>query len=124
MKPFPRDIAQNTDRKARARKRMPVNNVSRNMQNAPDRADFIFEKFPERFDQFEFHPFRKPAYIMVRLNGGSRPAVERYGFDHVRIKRALGQKRDMAQFVRLPFKHADKKPADDFPFFLRIFNSA
>src|SRR5262245_38756057 len=47
----------------------------------------------------------------MSLDGGGRP-LERHGLDDVRIERALGQPRDVAELPSLVIEHRDELRAD------------
>src|SRR5205823_11868574 len=50
---------------------------------------FVLEEFAQGLDQLHVHARRKPADIMVRLDGHRRAAGEGDALDHIRIERAL-----------------------------------
>jgi len=54
-------------------------------------AHFILEKVLERLDQLEAELLGQAANVVMRLDIGGRAVGGGAAFDHVRIKRALGQ---------------------------------
>ena len=81
-------------------------------QLAPERADLVLEQFAQRLQQFEPHALGQSADIMMRLDGGRRPAGRRHALDHVGIERALRQEFDVADLVGLRLEHVDEQFAD------------
>ena len=57
-------------------------------QQAAHGADFVFEQFAQRLDQFQVQRVGQAAHVVMRLDGGRR-AVHGNAFDDVGIKRAL-----------------------------------
>ena len=87
---------------------------------AAKRTHFILKKLAQRLDQLHIHALGQSADIVMRFDRHRRPASERDTFDHIRVKRALGEEICTAQLLRFLFEHGDKLAADKFALFLRI----
>jgi len=85
-----------------------------------DGTDFVFEKFPQRLDELEFHPLGQAAHIVVRLDQGGGIAVDGHAFDDVGIKGALAEKLGLAHGLGGLLKNPDEFAPDDFSFLLGI----
>src|SRR5215203_1865102 len=82
------NVAEDTDAKTRARKRMTLEDHFRNSKIAPNRANLVLEEFAKGLDQLEVHLVRQPADVVMRFYRHRRPA-KAYRFDQVRVQRAL-----------------------------------
>ena len=117
--PFLRHGAEHPDREPGAGERLPPDDLIRQTQLGAQHPHLVLEQFPERLDQFQFHPGRQPADIMMRLDRGRR-ALEADALDHIGIERALRKKIRAANFPRLLLEHIDKGGADDLALLFRI----
>ena len=70
--------------------RMPADEDFGQAEFTAQHAHLVLEQFAQGFDQFHVHARRKPADIVVRLDGHRRAAGERDAFDHVGIEPHLG----------------------------------
>ena len=98
---------------------MTMNHVVRQAQFLTQDSHFIFEQFPKRFDQSEFHACGKTSDVVVRLDRHGRSLMADT-FNHVGIKRALDQVTHVADLQRFAIKRPDELTPDDPTFFLRI----
>ncbi len=58
-----------------AGERMPPDQIFRQAEFAPDLAHFVLEQFAQRLDQLERMSARKPAHVVMRLDGRRRTAA-------------------------------------------------
>ena len=98
---------------------MAVEQVVRHAKFLTHLAYLILEEEAQRLDNLEVHALRKPAHIVVRLDGGRRP-LDRCGLNHVRVDGALAQPFDIFQFLRLRIKNLNESGSYDFAFLFRI----
>ncbi len=82
-----------------------------------DGADFVLEQKAQRLDQLQVHVFGQAADIVMRLDLGRALGAR---FDHVRVERALRQKRRVGQFAGLFLEDAHELFADDLALALRV----
>lgn len=83
-----------------------------------DFADFVFEEFAQRLEDFQGHVFRQAAYVVVALDDGGIGAAA--AFDDVGVDGALAEVVDVADFGGFFFEDADEFFADDFAFALGV----
>ena len=70
---------------------MAPNDLVRQPQLQTQPANFVLEQVAQRLDQFKAQVLRQSADVVVQLDRGGRPIGRGATFDHVGIKRALGQ---------------------------------
>ena len=92
-------------------------------QFAPQGAHLVLEQLAQGFHQLHFHARGQATNIVMRFDGHRRAAIKGDAFDHVRIKRALGQKVRAANGLGFTIKNINKQAADDFALFLRVGNA-
>ncbi len=81
---------------------------------------FIFEKFPQWFQQFQLHAFGQSSHIVVALY--ERGGIPSYwnAFYNVGIEGALSQKIDFTNTSNCFVENLNEGFADDFSFSFRI----
>ena len=87
---------------------MAADQTFRQAQLPPKIAHFILEKLAQRFNQFQLHPVRQTADIMMRLNGDAWPTNERDTLDYIGIQSTLGQELHALDPARLGVKNIDE----------------
>ena len=81
---------------------------------AAQQAHLILKEFAQRLHQLHIHAFRQAADIMVALDCDAWPAGKTDAFDHIGIKRALGEEICPANLARLLLEQVDEGTADKF----------
>ena len=89
----------------------------------PQPADFVLEQVAQRLDQLEAELLGEPADIVVDLDRRRGPVGRAAAFDHVRIKRPLGQETRAGDRACLVAKDIDEDMTDPPPLFLRVDHS-
>ncbi len=107
------NLAGAADRKAGTREGMAADETVGQAQLPAKGTHLVLEELTQGFDQLQAHLFRQAADIMVRLDRHRRPARETDGFDHVGVKRALGQKLRALDGICVFLEHVDEEPAND-----------
>ena len=115
----PGDFSDDSHRQSRARERLADDELLVEAEIAADAADFVFEQVSQWLDQRERHPLRQAADVVMALDDHRR-AMDRCGFDHIRVERPLRQKIEAAKLVGARLEHVDEGRADDLPLLLGI----
>jgi len=68
---LPRYFTDNSNRKARARKRLTPEQALRHSQCFTKNPDFVFEKIPQGLYNLEREVFRDTSHVVMRFNTGS-----------------------------------------------------
>src|SRR6185437_5919773 len=118
-----RNRAGHADREAGAGERMPPDEALRQAEFTAELAHLVLEQFAQRLDQFQLHPRRQAADIVMRLDGDARPAGETHRLNDVGIERALRQEIGPAEFFRFLVEHVDEGSADDLALLFGVFDS-
>ena len=116
---FARDLAEDADRQARSRERLADQELLVDPEVAANGAHFILEQLAQRLDELELHALRQAADVVVTLDRRRGPA-HRHRFDHVRIQRALREKVEFTQLLRLVVEDVDEGLADDLALLLGV----
>ena len=109
---FRADFAEHPHAQARTGERMAMDQAFRQAEFEADGAHLVLEEVAQGFDQFEMHPLRKAADVVVRLDDVRLAETRGGGLDHVRVDGALGQPPDARNRGRSPFEDADEGLAD------------
>ena len=83
---------------ARARERLPDDELAIEAEVQADAAHFVLEQIAQRLDQLELHPLGQAADVVVALDDHRR-AEHRRRLDDVRIERALAEEVEAAELV-------------------------
>ena len=120
------DFTQDADGQTRPREGMAAHDLLGQAEAAAHLAHFILEQLAQGLHQLELKVFGKTAHVVVALDLHGNP-LARLGvhvgagaFDHVGIKRALGQVIEGSEPLALLFEHPDELGADDLALLLRI----
>ena len=120
-----RDVAHDADRQTGAGERLTPNHVVRHAQLLADLANLVLEQHAERLHQtageLRAHIGRQTADVVVRLN--HRAALDRAGFDHVRVNRALREEFHALELLGLVGEAVDELAADQLALRLRVGNA-
>ena len=90
---FGGDLADDADRQAGARERLPPNDLLGQTELAAHRADLVLEQQPQRLDELELQVVGQAADVVVALDVGRAGAAA--GLDDVGVQRALDQEVDV-----------------------------
>ncbi len=120
LEPLGRHLAQTAHRQARTGERMAPDQGVRQTQLEPQPADFVLEEIAQRLDQLEAQLLGEPAHVVVDLDRRGGPVGLAAAFDHVGIKRSLGQKARAGDRPCLVAEDVDEDVADPPPLFLRV----
>ena len=85
-----------------------------------DGADLVLEQFADRFDEGKFEVWRKPADVVVALDGDRGAPDGRGAFDDVGVQGPLCQEFHGSKPACLGGKNVDKGFADDLAFFFGV----
>src|SRR5262249_7136921 len=111
LEPLGRDLADDADREAGARERLPPHHALRHAELFTDSPDLVLEEEAKRLDELELHVGRKAADVVVALDRLG-DAVLTAGLDHVRVERPLHEPPDLAELARLVLEDADELLSD------------
>ena len=115
---FLRDLAHDADGKARAGERLAGDEVFGKPQLAAELTHFVLKEQAQRLDDLlEVDIVGKTADIVVALDDCG---IAKAGFDDVGVDRALSEKVDRADLLRLFLEHADELFADNLALALGI----
>ena len=79
------------------------------------RADFVFEKVAQRFEELHFHVIREAADVVVAFDDSAAAVT---AFHDVGVYCALKQPFGTTELAGLFFKYSDEEGSYDFAFFL------
>ena len=116
------DHTRAAHRKPRTGKWMTMQNVVRNSQRSTERANLILEELCQGLEHLALSLQFKNAIDAVVMGldlRGLRSRI-RCAFDHIRIKRSLGEHFSITD--RIP-EHIDEQVANDHALFLRVINA-
>ena len=119
---FARDLAGAADGQTRTGEGVSADKAGGQAQLATQGADLVLEKLAQGLDEFQTHLLRQAADIVVRFDGDRRPARKGHRFDHIRIKRALGQKLGTLDLVGVFLEHIDEQPPNGLALDLGVRN--
>ncbi len=117
---FAGDLAGAADRKAGAREGVAADEAGGQAQFTAKGAHFVFEQLAQRLDQFQAHFLGQTADVVVAFDRDRGAAGEADAFDHIGIKRALGEEFSAVDVVGVFLEDVDEKPADDFALGFRV----
>ena len=117
---FAGDLAGDADRQTRPGKRVTADEPFGQAKLAAQGAHLVLEQFAQRLDQSQFHALGQAADIVMRFDRDRGAADGARRLDHIGIERSLGEKLDIAQFLRLLVEHVDKDGADPLALFFGI----
>ena len=91
---------------------MPPDDVVGQAQLPAQPPHLVLEQVPQRLDQLEPQVLGQSAHVVVELDRGGRSVAGAAAFDHVGIKRSLGQEMGPLDPGRLVGKTLDEGMAD------------
>src|SRR5262245_48365725 len=116
---FACDFAHDANAEARTRKWLPPDHVFGKSKFESYFANFVFEEFPQRFDQLQTHAFRQPTHVVMRLDG-LRWAFYGDRFDDIRIECSLNEVFHTFGRCSLFLKYLDEFRSDNLSLFFRF----
>ena len=99
---------------------MPPDDVLRQPQPLPQRADLVLEQVAQRLDEREGQILGQSADVVVELDRGGRAVGRAAAFDHVGIEGPLGEELGPFDPGGLVGETLDEGVADPPPLLLRI----
>ena len=124
VEPLAGDLADDPDAEARARERVPPDDLGGQAELLADQPDLVLEQGAQRLDQLELEVVGQPADVVVGLDVGGAGAAA--GLDHVGVERALHEERDLVAVApptaspRISASAASKTRMNSRPMILRF----
>ena len=111
------DIANDADGEAWTRERLAPDHAFRHAELDAHLTHLVLEQQTEGLTELEVHVVWEAANVVVRLDlrGGLRSRL-----DHIRVERALDEKLDALEALRLVLEYSNKRLTDDLALLLGI----
>ena len=120
------DFTQDADGQTRPRERMAAHDLLGQAEAATHLAHFILKQLAQGLHKLELKILGKTTHVVVALDLHRNPFarlgvnVGASAFDHIGVKRALGQVIERSEPLALLFEHPDELGADDLALLFRI----